>query len=113
MPVVEQQGGLGMGDAPDQMSSPDAAGHPGLAGEQAQQLQANGLAGLFLSRTDIEIRSAGQIVKAIGMHNPEHENSGLMVRADQKLAHEFGHGIEVGRGRLLRDLGRWGASRIG
>ena len=107
MPVVEEQGGLRAGDAFHDAGLGGATGrhHPRLAAEDVEQLEAEGLAGLFFGRKDVEVRSGREVIVTVGVDYPEDEDSKLMAGADEMLADELGHGIEcLADGRLFRRL---------
>jgi len=44
VPVIEEEGRLGVGDTAHDARLDDAGGHPGLVAEQVEDLQADGLA---------------------------------------------------------------------
>ena len=92
MPVIEQEGGLVVGDTRGQASGSDAAGLPGIVAKHFQQTQADGLAGLALRRGDIEVGSYREMLIAIGMSNPQGEDGTLMPGAEEML---FEEGIDL------------------
>jgi len=86
LPVIEQQGRAALGDAFHEAGGGQAAArHPGIAGEIAEHLQADGLAGLLFRGVDVEVGSAGKSLKAVGMDDPESQDGALMLGADQEF----------------------------
>ena len=100
--LVEQEGGalLRVVDAAAEVVSGEAGGESGIGTEEAEQLQAAGLAGLDFVGVDGEVRSDVQGREAVGMEDPEGEQVALVVRAVEIASEEFQDIIE-GFGRLL------------
>ena len=57
-------------------------------------MQADGFAGLLFRGIDVEIRSEGKDIKAIGMDDPESEDDALILGADQVIPDEFVERVE-------------------
>src|SRR5207249_1336468 len=86
LPVIEQQSGAVLGNALHDAGGGQAATrHPDVVGEIAEHLQADGLAGLLFWGIDVEIGGVGKSLKAVGMDDPEREDSALMLGADQEF----------------------------
>jgi hypothetical protein len=75
--LLEQEGGSGGGV------------HPGIVAEQAEQFEAQGLAGLFLAGVDIEGGGKGGGRKGMGVEGPEGEEVELFGGAGEVLAVEI------------------------
>ena len=71
MPIIQDDSGPVVTDFAHQSGVSNAAGNPGSAGENAEQLHADGLATLFLRRPDVEVGRDPERPKAVGVHDPQ------------------------------------------
>jgi hypothetical protein len=67
----------------------EAAGEPGFITQEAEQFQADGLAGLFLGGMDIETGRGEEGGVAMGMDDPEGEDDTLFLGALQMASDEI------------------------
>jgi hypothetical protein len=65
-----------------------------MVAEQAQELEAESLAGLFLTGADVEGRREGSGGNDVGVHGPESEEVELLGRAGKVLAIEIDYFVD-------------------
>jgi len=64
--------------------------HPGAVAEQAEKLETDGLAGMFLAGADVERGRKGSGGNDVGVHGPEGEQVELLGGAVEVLFVEVG-----------------------
>ena len=103
MTLVEEEGGtlLGVVDAAAEVVGGDAGGEGGIGTEEAEQLQAAGLAGLFFGGVDGEVGSEVEGGEAVGVEDPEGEEVALVVGAMEVGAYEADDFIQSFGGLLI------------
>jgi hypothetical protein len=74
---------------------------PGLAGDQAEEFEAKGLAGLFFTGVDVEAGRDGSGGKAVGVQGPKGQQVELIGGAREVLAKEGGQAVEQGASVVL------------
>ena len=71
----------------------EAGGEGGFVAQQAKQLQAQALAGLFLEGADIERGGEVRGGEAVGVDDPEGEDEALVVSAGEVGTEEAHEGV--------------------
>jgi hypothetical protein len=75
--------------------------HAGTVAEEAQELETESLAGLFLAGANVEGRREGRNGKEMGVEGPEGEDIELLGGAGEVLAVEVGDLVDEGLGGLI------------
>jgi hypothetical protein len=78
---------------------------PGLAGDQAEEFEAEGLAGLFFTGVDVEVGRGRSGGKAVGVKGPKGQKVKLIGGAREVLAKEGGQAVEQGASVVLNGGG--------
>jgi hypothetical protein len=107
MAVIEQQATgkiVGL-----QLVEHNGRGHSGmeprLVGNQAEEFEAKGFAGLFFTGADVEIGRGWSGGKAVGVKGPKGQKVELIGGAREVLAKEGGHAAEQGATVVLNGGG--------
>jgi len=106
--VVEQksaaEGFVAVGELMDEEGGSGGGVHPGTVAEHAQELEAEGLAGMFLAGADVEGGREGSGRNDVGVHGPEGEQVELLGGAVEIFFIEVGDLVDKVAGVGLSGL---------
>jgi hypothetical protein len=98
--VVQQEstgeGFVAVGELMEQERGSGGGVHPGMVTEQAQELEAESLAGMFLAGADVERGRERGGGDDVGVHGPESEEVELLGRAVEVLVVEVDDVVDQG-----------------
>jgi hypothetical protein len=90
-----------VGELAEEQGRSDGGVHPGVFAEQAEELEADGFAGLLVTGVDVEGRREGGFEEAVGMKGPEGKDVELLGGAMEVLAVEVGNLVDEGLGGFV------------